>query len=155
MSTSDREVMERTPIDVTRQHDFVQIVGGDRCGLRGCTLGVLEHAWIPSWEQVRAATLESSKTGATSTAERAANDVVVLCSQERNRGKRFQVALAVISGAVADKARKFIEAVEQMRDDQLQQAEEANDPNVRYTLRINAGMAGRIATMLRTKVNEL
>lgn len=37
----------RAPIDVTKQHDFVQIVGRDSCGLRGCELGVLEHAWIP------------------------------------------------------------------------------------------------------------
>lgn len=42
---------ERPPIDVSQQHDFVLLVGSDSCGLRGCTLGVLEHAWIPSWEQ--------------------------------------------------------------------------------------------------------
>jgi hypothetical protein len=39
---------ERPAIDVTQQHDFVLIVGSDHCGLRGCTFGVLEHAWIPA-----------------------------------------------------------------------------------------------------------
>lgn len=36
-------------IDVAEQHDFIQIKNSDRCGLRGCVLGVLEHARIPSW----------------------------------------------------------------------------------------------------------
>lgn len=42
-------VETRSIIDVAEQHDFVQIKGSDRCGLRGCVLGVLEHAWIPPW----------------------------------------------------------------------------------------------------------
>lgn len=36
-------------IDVAEPHDFIQIKGSDRCGLRGCVLGVMEHAWIPPW----------------------------------------------------------------------------------------------------------
>lgn len=38
---------DRPVIDVAQQHDFIQIKGSDSCGLRGCTLGILEHAWIP------------------------------------------------------------------------------------------------------------
>ena len=37
----------RPIVDVAKQHDFIQIKGSDRCGLRGCVLGVLEHSWIP------------------------------------------------------------------------------------------------------------
>ena len=41
------ETGEQGVINVSEQHDFVQIKDSDKCGLRGCTLGVLEHAWIP------------------------------------------------------------------------------------------------------------